>query len=420
MYTSAVSRSLWVSSLLLVLAACSDADAPTSVPTAAPVIHEDSRGADPIDDRDARAPQDSQDAGDADIGVPVESDGLQVTFPDAIGPLDLAAAPRGLDGTDARTCRPCHTEIYREWRRSLHRQSWTDPMFQAGYRRSPHLPCRRCHAPLEESDAAPADDSLAADEGVSCAVCHVRDGHVFGPEASGAEDHASVASSAMATGDACAPCHQFNFPGPDDMPGAVFDPHEPMQNTVEEWRRSEFADTPCQTCHMPLRTDGEGRRYRSHEMRARRNPELMRQALDVDVQAVRRGAEVIVRLTLRPGVVGHAVPTGDMFRALEIDVFPVGQPRRRQRRELTRHFGPRLAFRDGEPSILVRQRRDERVGGSAGEPEALVFRLRTRRSKVRYVIRHLAMPRADAARDGVPIGHVVTPMVAGNVRVRPQ
>ena len=59
------------------------------------------------------------------------------------------------DFASAETCRPCHTEIYQQWRSSFHSQSAVDPVFwrlfqqavrDTGSRAS--ALCLTCHAPV--------------------------------------------------------------------------------------------------------------------------------------------------------------------------------------------------------------------------------------------------------------------------------
>jgi hypothetical protein len=68
---------------------------------------------------------------------------------------------------------------------------------------------------------------------------------------------------------------------------------------------------------MPISADPADptRRHRSHAFVASRDPAFVRQA--VRVQAVRDDATTIL-LTLSPGNVGHAFPTGDLFRRLVV------------------------------------------------------------------------------------------------------
>jgi hypothetical protein len=85
-----------------------------------------------------------------------------------------------------------------------------------------------------------------------------------------------------------------------------------MQSTLTEHRVSAFAADPCQSCHMPRGADGR----RAHGFAASRDPVMLRSA--VHAKAERSGDEVIVELT--PAAVGHAFPTGDLFRRLSVEL----------------------------------------------------------------------------------------------------
>ena len=223
--------------------------------------------------------------------------------------------------TRNRECEACHVEIAAEWRGSLHQRSYVDPEFARALEREPQPFCRGCHAP-EADPRAPAPAPLAA-LGVACVTCHapaglsadavlavLGDSHaaphavLAGPGDSHAAPHAVVASAAFAGAPACAACHEFEFPGR----------AAPMQMTVREHAASRFAATSCADCHMPWTGDGASR-HRSHVFAASRDPALLQRSLRVEAT---RGPGVVA-LRLVPAAVGHAVPTGDLFRRLLVE-----------------------------------------------------------------------------------------------------
>jgi hypothetical protein len=85
-----------------------------------------------------------------------------------------------------------------------------------------------------------------------------------------------------------------------------------MQSTLTEHRLSTASGRECQSCHMPL---DSGRRKPTHDFSVLSKPEFIRSG--VQVSAARWTANSI-ELTLRPGNIGHAFPTGDLFRRLEL------------------------------------------------------------------------------------------------------
>ena len=90
----------------------------------------------------------------------------------------------------------------------------------------------------------------------------------------------------------------------------------PMQRTYSEWLayRDAGGRATCQSCHMP---GGD------HTMRGAHDVELLRGSLAVTASDDARGAQ----LTLASVGVGHAFPTGDLFRHLTVEVRPAGDPR---------------------------------------------------------------------------------------------
>jgi len=219
------------------------------------------------------------------------------------GDLDAERAHRAAQNA---SCAGCHPDVAAEWARSLHQHAWKDDVFQQAYAVEPLPFCRGCHAP--ESDPAHEPTARAQEVGVGCVTCHLQADGVHAPHPSPLAEHAVVADSKTATPAACARCHQFDFPADANQPHA-----QPMQDTVAEHAASAKADTPCQSCHMPI-VDGEEGRHRSHAFSVVADEAMIRRA--VTVRAERDGAGV--RLTLRAADVGHAFPTGDMFRRVEL------------------------------------------------------------------------------------------------------
>ncbi|NJK31681.1 MAG: hypothetical protein HC927_04270 [Deltaproteobacteria bacterium] len=157
-----------------------------------------------------------------------------------------------------------------------------------------------------------------------------------------------------------------------------------MQSTLAEHAASALAERACSACHMPSE--------RSHAFPGAYDPAMLRRALDIDV---RREADALV-LVLSPGVVGHAVPTGDLFRRLEIRLFVLaadGTERLLGRRWLGRRFAPR---RRADGFVVYDELADDRVGPGGrtirfevGETE----RDRTLRWSVAH--QRVAHPKAD-------------------------
>lgn len=276
-------------------------------------------------------------------------------------------------------CERCHPQIATEWRASLHRRAHSDPVYARAYAREPEAFCRGCHAP--ESD--PEDDASqprAADLGVGCVTCHVT---ARGPtevdatvEVLAAPRERAVDADArarahhdlrreplFASASTCAGCHEFPFPDNRRRVRPAM-----MQRTMQEHRRSSARARACASCHMPV-VDGADGPHRSHRFAASRDPELIRSAASITARCEPRG----VTLTITPAHVGHAFPTGDLFRRLELSLRPEADDREElvTRRFLARHF---VTTRERPGAPVRALLRDDRVGARPG-PSVITLEL---------------------------------------------
>ncbi|MEM9461237.1 MAG: multiheme c-type cytochrome [Myxococcota bacterium] len=255
-------------------------------------------------------------------------------------------------------CVECHPMQAQQWVESGHAKAFTAPTVQRAFEQEPRAFCRGCHAP--EADPRRTTPAEAAAVGVACVSCHVVDGEILaGTEPSSdapASPHAVRRDPAFTTARACARCHEFGFT----------DVHarrrpELMQSTVSEHRRSPYADVSCAQCHMP-RVDG----HRDHSFTASRDPELLRRAVRVEAQ---RPSACTLELSLTPVGVGHAFPTGDLMRRIEVRATTSDQTWS-STRYLARHWGGARPL-----GTLVRVMvADDRVGPGP-EPRIVRFEL---------------------------------------------
>jgi len=278
----------------------------------------------------------------------VEFPGLQgpvgpALFPDRLGPIPLVHPPTPMASLSAQACNACHGEIHDQWARSGHATASNNPVYLAATAALGDPPeCRNCHLPLEnqrttlhfgpgstgpESENSSYDATLAQ-EGVTCAVCHVRDGMIYGPRdlRPSESPHPVARADSLRGAEACAYCHQVSLRDAEE---------HPFIDTVGEWMRSPWgkAGIACQQCHMP-RTSGiiAGSRFAafaSHEWLAGRSPEAMRRALTMEVSlranSLERGQRLRATARLMNTGAGHAVPTGDPSHQLEVR-FTVESP----------------------------------------------------------------------------------------------
>lgn len=205
-------------------------------------------------------------------------------------------------------CASCHADIAEEWRGSLHQRAFSDPVFQQAYAIEPVAFCRSCHAPEADPKAEPSQAAQAV--GVGCTTCHVQGRDVVGSRENSRAPHAVFADARLATTQACASCHQFDFPGE----------KSPMQDTVREHASSSFAKTECQGCHMPQvkSRDAAGTGHRSHAFKVIGDAAILKQG--AKISASRPSAQKVL-VSIAPSGAGHSFPTGDMFRRLEVRAF---------------------------------------------------------------------------------------------------
>jgi len=293
-------------------------------------------------------------------------------------------SPRGHAdaATENARCVTCHSEIGREWKGSLHRVAYEDGSFTRALAHEDTAFCRKCHAPeADASKAAPPD--LAA-VGVGCITCHVPQGSSAKREvlASTAKEtssakpaHPVTRSTAFTTSAACASCHDFDFPD-----GNARVRPEPMQLTVKEHEKlgPKNGGATCSSCHMPLVTEGS-RSHRSHAFVASRSPEMLKRAARISVRRTDEAIEVV----FGRGDIGHAFPTGDLFRRLVVHARIEGDPEKAQQvRYLTRHFAQRQQL----PGVFVRVvARDDRPFAD-GENEHVAKLVLGERAKGRRIV----------------------------------
>jgi hypothetical protein len=285
-------------------------------------------------------------------------------------------------------CRGCHVEIAHEWDRSEHAGAWSSDAFQAAFAREPLRFCQGCHAPEVAPEAGVGVPEWAAAIGVGCVTCHVEPGseRIWSASVSPAAPHPVAASPAFAGPQACARCHEFEFPDARLRERPLL-----MQSTIREHAASAFADRSCADCHMPRNPAGQ----RSHSFPGAYAPELLAQA--VRVTATREPERV--RFRLDPGAVGHAVPTGDLLRRLELRVEVVaadGTTSVLGRRWFGRWFGP-IHQRDG---LTVRGQLDDTRIGPAGVDVELAIPPGARALPLRWTLSHQRVAHAAAEPSG--------------------
>ena len=278
---------------------------------------------------------------------------------------------------DPAACATCHRDRFEEWSGSLHAGAYSpglEGQLAAWFESDPATveSCMACHAPLTEqlrripgTDGAwrenPAWDPELERAGVSCAACHVRGWRRYGPPRrdgsiapapDGTPHDGAVGDPAFESSEFCAPCHQFEDPAPGG---------KPLENTVAEWRASEWAErgVGCQSCHMP---------DRRHLWRGIHDPGTTRSGVTPGwtVEGSPGDGAFAVTLALANTGTGHHFPTY-VTPAVDLEIAfldSAGDTLGSKRRTLSR----RVVFDEGAWVELA----DDRI--PAGETRTLAWR----------------------------------------------
>lgn len=271
-------------------------------------------------------------------------------------------------------CESCHATIFNEWRDSYHKKAFSDAAYRRALKREPTAFCRRCHAP--ESAPLQFPSALAQEHGVACVTCHMPSSNreivtgISHAEAA-AKAHAVRRDPRLSSDDACLRCHEFQFPDAKKRARPEF-----MQRTIFEHQASAHKDKRCIDCHMPKMADG----HLSHRFLGGHDEATLRTALRVNAKT----EESALKLELIPERVGHAFPTGDLFRRIVVEVAfqdAADVTLMTTRKDLMRKFMSERQM----PAAAVRTcLSDTRLFG----PTVLAFPLRTGTKKVSYNVRY--------------------------------
>lgn len=236
------------------------------------------------------------------------------------GSLRIRAEDRQLKGTN-RECGACHEVAYKNWASSRHRVAFTNELYHESHAREPSAWCLNCHAPFLRSgdNVLDAKRRVQSEDGVSCNVCHVRNNRVVVARlpairgTSAAHDY--WVEPGLAESRFCESCHEFPFPSADSH--ATAGNHMRfsdllMQSTYSEWLASGFNKTTCQGCHLFSRSNA------SHRFPGGHDTQMLNQALKIEG---RRNHDGRLSLQVFSLGIGHAFPTGDLFRTLKLALY---------------------------------------------------------------------------------------------------
>jgi hypothetical protein len=246
--------------------------------------------------------------------------------------------PEGLNTVSAGGCKDCHKEIYDEWSESMHAKAWTDPYYQVDFLfDGSQQICLNCHIPLENQQENlilgfkdgekfkpilkpnPDFDPNLKNEGVTCIVCHIRDGKIVGPYGSEDAPHAVIADPEITYGiKFCEKCHVVSGKRLD-----TFYNIPPCGTVAEIEKGGQKAD--CVGCHMPevIRPIAEGmneRKGRRHLFYGGHHPGHVEKSLKVEYRKEIEKNRYKFIFTLTNVGAAHYLPTGTPDRHLTLEI----------------------------------------------------------------------------------------------------
>ncbi|HBO84876.1 MAG TPA: hypothetical protein DD641_07885 [Deltaproteobacteria bacterium] len=275
---------------------------------------------------------------------------IQNPNPPLIPPFFKGAGAHPKDGRGGlslhpEACGECHKEQYNGWKGSLHSKAVGPGLLGqlpgTDFKSVPGNPefamsCYFCHAPMEEQNEMkkgsrvkgqgskdkgqgengyiknPNFDSKLKISGVSCSVCHLRDGKIYGPppvragvragthlkdgwgsKGKGKEQkphNGFIEKAFFEKAEFCAACHQLDEGY--ELNGKI------LTNTYREWQESIYGknNITCQNCHMP---------DRRHLFRGIHDSEMVKRG--ITITAVRTGNKA--KLIIKNTGTGHCFPT---------------------------------------------------------------------------------------------------------------
>ncbi len=238
----------------------------------------------------------------------VLSDCKQISFDKGENPV-LTGWEDSPEKNSSSYCAQCHSVVHSNWKNSIHAKSWSNELFQTSFQTERLDWCVHCHAPLvsqklEYKNASSHPVGLL-EEGINCAVCHVREGKIYGPNWNWNVSHLVVKDSSMNQSEFCAGCHQFNFPILKN--GDMQFSDVPMQNVFHEWKNSNLSKQ-CQGCH-----------WKNHNLKGPNDVEWMK-SLFSSIEWERNSESTIsIRFSILKER-AHSLPEGDLFRSLVLQV----------------------------------------------------------------------------------------------------
>jgi len=193
------------------------------------------------------------------------------------------------------------------------------------FTREPAVSCVNCHAPLDRQSLLPLVDNPRklpggvadilsrkpiTEEGINCAVCHVRNGKIYASKKPDAltekrSIHPIHVDTELAKPSFCASCHQFHFPGKENP---VSFTNIPMQETVKEFYKSKQHQEgkTCQTCH-----------FQNEKKESFHGSKKLKKE-DFKIYLVNESQSYKAHFTTDQ--IAHSWPSGDLYRQIRVTI----------------------------------------------------------------------------------------------------
>lgn len=264
-------------------------------------------------------------------------------------PIDTSQAAAPIKSLRAEECGACHKEIYKEWQTTIHSQAWTDPYFQADFKfDNEQYVCRTCHTPLDRQlpelaigykdkdkwnpilKKNPDFDPKLQHEGVTCAVCHFREGKI---RTVMMHDNAPHPLSKLDSPNRiCVRCHVVSgdrwdtfltFPPCGTVAEIETSKGREYKELSQDMSTEVVDGLGCVNCHMPLKkralvAGGVTHNARQHIWRGGHDPEQVKRGLTIKLHKATDSTSSQPRFTVDITNTGadHYIPTGTPDRHL--------------------------------------------------------------------------------------------------------
>lgn len=256
-------------------------------------------------------------------------------------PIPHQEIPKGLISISATSCGSCHQDIYNEWKQSTHAVAFQDLQFQAELKKDNLLTCLNCHTPLQNQqefivkgfingdyktplkEANPNFDKALQLESITCASCHVRDGHVIGTIGNTNAPHKTIKDVELLSQQLCVSCHNVV----DELNPVLVCTFETGDEWANNWARKDGKS--CISCHMPETerplVPGMGnRKSHFHQFPGSGIPKFFDmeaerlESMEINGSEINKtysvGETIVYEFEIKNSFAGHSIPTGDPER----------------------------------------------------------------------------------------------------------